>query len=55
MIYIKGCDSVLKIQFNKSESHILASTGIDRSIVLYDIKGGLPIHKIFLANKCQAL
>ena len=33
----------------------MAGTGIDRSIVLYDVRGETPLHKILLPNKSHAL
>lgn len=50
-----GADSVLKVKFNPSETNLIASTGIDRSIVLYDLRGNTPLKKIFLQNKSQCL
>ena len=56
-----GSESVLQVKFNPSEGDLLAATGlivfklfvlgIDRSIVLYDLRGSTPLKKIFLANK----
>jgi WD repeat and SOF domain-containing protein 1 len=38
-----GSDSILKVKFNPSDVNLLAGTGIDRSIVLYDIRGETPL------------
>lgn len=46
-----GADSVLNVKFNPSEANLIASTGIDRSIVLYDLRGNTPLKKIVLQNK----
>jgi len=46
-----GADSVLAVKYNPSEENIIASTGIDRSIVLYDLRQSNPIKKIELSNK----
>jgi WD repeat and SOF domain-containing protein 1 len=50
-----GADSVLTCKYNPSEPHILASTGIDRSLVLYDLRTSQPLHKTILANKSQCI
>lgn len=50
-----GADSILNIKYNPSQPNILAATGIDRSIVLYDIRGETPLHKIMLPNKSHAI
>ena len=50
-----GADSVLKVRFNPSEVNLIASTGIDRSVVLYDLRGNTPLKKILLQNKSQCL
>jgi len=50
-----GADSILKVKFNPSEVNLIASTGIDRSVVLYDIRGNTPLKKILLQNKSQCL
>lgn len=34
-----GADTVLKIKFNPSDLNLLAGTGIDRSVALYDMRG----------------
>lgn len=41
-----GADSVLKVKYNPSENYLLASTGIDRSIVFYDTRAEMPLKKI---------
>ena len=50
-----GADSILKVKFNPSEVNLIASTGIDRSVVLYDLRGNTPLKKILLQNKSQTL
>lgn len=50
-----GADSILKAKFNASETNLIVSTGIDRSIVLYDIRGSTPLKKVFLMNKSQCV
>lgn len=41
------------MKFNLSESNLLLATGIDRSIVIYDLRGSTPLKKISLMNKSQ--
>jgi hypothetical protein len=43
-----GSDSVTSVRWNPSESHVLAATGTDRSIALYDVRGATPIRKVTL-------
>eukprot|EP01017_Pseudomicrothorax_dubius_P032225 TRINITY_DN4196_c0_g2_i7.p1 TRINITY_DN4196_c0_g2~~TRINITY_DN4196_c0_g2_i7.p1 ORF type:complete len:290 (+),score=44.65 TRINITY_DN4196_c0_g2_i7:37-906(+) len=50
-----GIDSVLKARFNPTEFNILASVGMDRSVCLYDIRGGNPLIKTMLQNKSTCL
>lgn len=50
-----GADTILKVKYNYSEENLIASTGIDRSLVIYDLRGETPLQKIFLLNKCNAL
>ena len=48
-------DSILKVKYNPSEPNILCATCIDRSIILYDLRGETPIQKVTLPNKSMAL
>lgn len=62
-----GADSMVSVKFNPSEQNILCSTGfyilatifkflgMDRSIVLFDIRGNTPINRTFLSNKSNAI
>ncbi|KAL4477426.1 hypothetical protein ABPG74_002576 [Tetrahymena malaccensis] len=50
-----GIDTVLKVKYNPSQFNLIAGTGIDRSVVLYDTRGDTAIQKIFLSNKCQTI
>lgn len=34
-----GVDTVLKVKYNPSEHNLLAGTGIDRTVVIYDLRG----------------
>jgi len=49
--YEWGTDSVLKVKFNPSEQNLIGAVGIDRSIVLYDIRAATPLKKTILQNK----
>mmetsp|Transcript_43281 Transcript_43281/g.31602 ORF Transcript_43281/g.31602 Transcript_43281/m.31602 type:complete len:94 (+) Transcript_43281:434-715(+) len=50
-----GVDTVIKLKFNPSEVNLLASVAMDRSICLYDIRGGSALQKVFLNNKSSAI
>jgi len=43
-----GVDTINVVQFNPTESSILASAGTDRNIVLYDIRTNKPTTKVVL-------
>lgn len=53
--YHWSSDSQLTLKFNPSETSVLASTGADCSITLYDIRGNTPLRKTVLKNKSNAL
>ncbi|KAA8575726.1 hypothetical protein EYC84_004836 [Monilinia fructicola] len=48
-------DTITTVAFNQVETSILASTATDRSIVLYDLRTGLPIHKTLLNFASNAI
>mmetsp|Transcript_78252 Transcript_78252/g.162508 ORF Transcript_78252/g.162508 Transcript_78252/m.162508 type:complete len:445 (+) Transcript_78252:121-1455(+) len=50
-----GCDRVICSRFNPAEPALVASTGIDRSIGLYDLRGNTPIRKVILQNRSNAV
>jgi len=50
-----GVDSIIKVRFNPSETNLLLGTSLDRSIILYDIKGNTPLRKIAMKNKSNAI
>ncbi|RCK55089.1 Protein SOF1 [Candida viswanathii] len=50
-----GCDNVNAVKFNQSETNIIASTGSDNSIVLYDIRTNTPVHKAITSLRNNAL
>eukprot|EP00252_Welwitschia_mirabilis_P014666 TRINITY_DN3232_c0_g1_i1.p1 TRINITY_DN3232_c0_g1~~TRINITY_DN3232_c0_g1_i1.p1 ORF type:complete len:256 (+),score=20.14 TRINITY_DN3232_c0_g1_i1:328-1095(+) len=43
-----GSDTVVSVRFNPSERDVFASTASDRSIALYDLRMGSPLHKIIM-------
>lgn len=50
-----GEASVLCVRWNPAESSLLASTGADRGVVLYDVRAGSPLRKTVLAMRANAL
>ena len=50
-----GADSVTRVRFNPSEQNLIAAVALDRSIALYDLRGGTPIKKNFLLNKSTSV
>lgn len=50
-----GADNVNKVRFNKTETAVLASTGSDNSIVLYDIRTNSPIQKIVQTMRTNSI
>uniref|UniRef100_A0A2P2LPI6 Uncharacterized protein n=1 Tax=Rhizophora mucronata TaxID=61149 RepID=A0A2P2LPI6_RHIMU len=43
-----GTDTVISVRFNPGEANILATSGSDRSIALYDLRLTTPIRKILM-------
>lgn len=41
-------DTLTSVAFNQSETSVLASTALDRAIVLYDLRTASPLHKVIL-------
>ncbi|KAI9497430.1 WD40-repeat-containing domain protein [Zychaea mexicana] len=50
-----GADSYQSVKFNQVETNILASTGTDRTIVLYDLRTSQPISKVVMAMRTNAI
>ena len=50
-----GIDTVTRIKFNPSETNLIATTAMDRSICLFDIRGNTALQRITLKNKSSAL
>lgn len=50
-----GADTVTSVKFNPIETNVLASTGSDRHIGLYDIRSNSPLRKVILAMRTNAI
>jgi len=46
--YKWGCDSIISVKFNPAEACLLASTGSDRGVCLYDLRSSAPMRKFVL-------
>ena len=50
-----GVDSITNIRFNPIEYNIIATTGSDRTVALYDIRGSTPLRKVVLSMKSNGI
>jgi len=50
-----GCERVIASRFNPAEPALLASTAVDRSIGLYDLRGNSAIRKVILKMRSNAI
>lgn len=50
-----GVDTVTKVKFNPSESNLIASVAMDRSVCLYDIRGNSTLQKVYMKNRSNAI
>mmetsp|Transcript_47975 Transcript_47975/g.98975 ORF Transcript_47975/g.98975 Transcript_47975/m.98975 type:complete len:447 (-) Transcript_47975:54-1394(-) len=50
-----GCERVITGRFNPAEPCLLASTAVDRSIGLYDLRGNASIRKVILKNRSNGI
>lgn len=50
-----GADNITSVKFNQNDSNILASTGSDNSIVLYDLRTNSPTQKIVQQMRTNAI
>jgi WD repeat and SOF domain-containing protein 1 len=48
-------DTISSVAFNQTETSILASTAIDRSIIMYDLRTSSPVHKTTLRLASNAI
>jgi WD repeat and SOF domain-containing protein 1 len=46
--YKWGADSIISVKYNPAEKSLLASTGTDRSVCLYDLRASEPMRKFLL-------
>jgi WD repeat and SOF domain-containing protein 1 len=53
--YKWGCDSVLSVKFNPAEACLLASTGSDRGVCLYDLRAAVPMTKFIMAMNANKI
>ncbi|KAK9459127.1 WD40-repeat-containing domain protein [Lipomyces oligophaga] len=50
-----GADNANTVKFNQSEQSILATTGSDRSLILYDIRSNSPVQKLITSMRSNAI
>ncbi|KAF9207089.1 rRNA-processing protein sof1 [Haplosporangium sp. Z 27] len=50
-----GVDTINTVKFNQTETSIIASTGSDRTIILYDLRTSQPVSKLILAMRTNAI
>uniref|UniRef100_A0A0D6R4A4 DDB1- and CUL4-associated factor 13 n=1 Tax=Araucaria cunninghamii TaxID=56994 RepID=A0A0D6R4A4_ARACU len=50
-----GADTVISLRFNPAEKDVFATTGSDRSIVLYDLRMASPLHKLIMQTRNNAI
>lgn len=50
-----GADNITTVKFNKTETNIVASAGLDNSIVLYDIRTNSPIQKVVTSMRTNSI
>jgi WD repeat and SOF domain-containing protein 1 len=50
-----GSETIYTVKFNQSETSVLASCGSDRSTILYDIRTNVPISKVIMKLRTNAL
>lgn len=50
-----GADTVQSVRFNPAEPSVLATTGSDRAITLYDLRSGKPIRKLIMQTRSNCV
>lgn len=50
-----GADSITAVKFNPAEASLLASTGSDRTVTLYDVRVASSMRKIVMEMRSNAL
>lgn len=53
--YRWGSDSINALKYNPAEAALIASTAGDRSLCLYDLRAAVPMRKVVLAMRSNAL
>ena len=53
--YKWGADTITSVRFNPAEACLLASTGSDRSVCLYDMRASVPMRKFVMSMKSNCL
>lgn len=50
-----SADTITSVAFNQSETSVLASTALDRAVVLYDLRTSSPLSKVILTLASNAI
>mmetsp|Transcript_40877 Transcript_40877/g.89466 ORF Transcript_40877/g.89466 Transcript_40877/m.89466 type:complete len:446 (-) Transcript_40877:85-1422(-) len=50
-----GCERVIFARFNPAEPALIASTAVDRSVALFDLRGNTAIRKVILTMRSNAV
>lgn len=50
-----GADNINTVKFNRTETNVLALSGSDNSIVLYDIRTNSPVQKVVTSMRANAI
>ena len=50
-----GADSITSVEYNPAETDLIAATGTDRSIALYDSRASTPLRKLVLNMRSNAV
>lgn len=48
-----GCDSVVAVQFNPTESDVFATCGSDRGVALFDVRSHTPLRKLVMLRRAN--
>jgi WD repeat and SOF domain-containing protein 1 len=48
-------DTITSLAFNQTETSVIGSTAIDRSVIMYDLRTSLPVHKLVLRLASNAI
>ena len=50
-----GVDSITNVRYNPIEQNVIASTGSDRAVTLYDVRQSTPLRKVVLSMKSNGV